>query len=381
MGKKKEAKNTLNYSKGSGLNVRLRGKKLSGGKISLYLDYYQGFHKDIETNKIKVNRKIEYLKIYLKETPQTPDERTSNNTCLILAQNIRDKREKEIQHNAEGFVSPDKKKVNFFDYCDTYEATYKKKDIRMIEGAIREFKKYTNETFLKPNQIDSKLIKGFKDYLINKFNGETPHSYFARFKKILTAATDEGYFLKNPSDKITCSTDKNRIPKEILLVDDIIKLSETPIHNPEIKRGFLFCLNTGLRYVDIKDLKFEHIQNNQIRKKQLKTGSDVIIDLNINALNLLGEIGEPGSYVFNLPSLTGCLKSLKVWAKNAGINRNITWHSARHSFATILLMNKTDIKTVSSLLGHSKLEHTQKYTHVIDSLKKEAVNSLPEMNF
>jgi integrase/recombinase XerD len=84
--------------------------------------------------------------------------------------------------------------------------------------------------------------------------------------------------------------------------------------------------------------------------------------------------------VFILPTLTGCLKTLKIWTKKAGITKNITWHSARHSFGTILLMNKTDIKTVSSLLGHSKLEHTQKYTHLIDELKKVAVDTMPELN-
>ena len=138
-------------------------------------------------------------------------------------------------------------------------------------------------------------------------------------------------------------------------------------------------MNTGLRYVDIITLQYKHIQNDRIIKSQQKVGKLVYIDLNESALKLLGKIGKPEENVFNLPSDTTCRKDLKDWAIAAGIPKKITWHSARHSFATILLMNNNNIKTVSNLLGHSKLEHTQKYTHVVDELKKKAVEGLPSI--
>lgn len=365
----------LNFTPGKSLIVRLRGKLLANKNISLYLDYYQGY--SIVEGKIKTNRKIEYLKIYLIENPKTPQERQKNDENLSLAQDIRSNRESDIKHNAEGLIAPYKKKINFFDYCTSYIENYQKKDLRMIKLAVKEFKEYTKETYLTPAHIDQTKVKGFKDHLINKFNGETPNSVFARFKKILTAATDEGLFTQSPGREITCKAPTG-IPKEILSPDEVIQLYNTDCPNAEIKRAFLFCLNTGLRFVDVNDLYFRHISNNQLRKQQQKTGREVTIDLNNNAIKLIGKIGNPDEKVFNLPSLTGCLKTLKKWAIKAGINRNITWHSARHSFATILLINNTDIKTVGNLLGHSKLEHTQKYTHVVDALKKKAVNSLPD---
>jgi len=126
-------------------------------------------------------------------------------------------------------------------------------------------------------------------------------------------------------------------------------------------------------------LKYKHITNGLIKKPQQKTGREVSIDLNNTAINLIGKMGQPDEFIFNLPSFNGCIKTLRNWAKKAGINKKITWHSARHSFATILLMNKTDIKTVGSLLGHSKIEHTQKYTHIVNELKAQAVKSLPDI--
>lgn len=378
MGKKEISKQQIiNYSQGKNLIVRLRGKRLANNNISLYLDYYKGYTQ--HDGKTKTFRKIEYLKLYLINNPQTSKDRQANDENLSLAQSIRNMRESDIKHNAAGLVSPLKKKINFFDYCDDFINNYQKKDIKMVVLAVRQFREYANEPYLTPLNIDFETVKGFRDYLLNKFNGETPHSVFARFKKILKAATNQGLFTKNPGENIICPAPKG-IPKEILSPDEIIKMYKADCPNPEIKRAFLFCLNTGLRFVDVNDLYFRHISNSQIRKKQLKTGADVIIDLNNNAVKLLGTIGKPDEKVFILPSLTGCLKTVKKWAKNAGIDRNITWHSARHSFATILLINQTDIKTVSNLLGHSNLEHTQKYTHIVDALKKKAVETMPKFD-
>jgi site-specific recombinase XerD len=75
-----------------------------------------------------------------------------------------------------------------------------------------------------------------------------------------------------------------------------------------------------------------------------------------------------------------CLKALNRWVKRAGINKHITWHCARHSFAVNILNNGANIKTVASLLGHSGLRHTEKYTRAVDSLKQQAIASLPALN-
>ena len=59
----------------------------------------------------------------------------------------------------------------------------------------------------------------------------------------------------------------------------------------------------------------------------------------------------------------------------------ILFHCFRHSFAVNILNNGANIKTVASLLGHSGLKHTEKYTRAVDKLKEEAINSLPELKF
>lgn len=99
-------------------------------------------------------------------------------------------------------------------------------------------------------------------------------------------------------------------------------------------------------------------------------------------LKLMGEPenGDKNQLIFPLPSHTMCLKALRHWTARAGIEKHITWHCARHSFAVNLLNNGANIKTVASLLGHAGLKHTEKYTRAVDSLKREAIDYLPDIS-
>ena len=136
-----------------------------------------------------------------------------------------------------------------------------------------------------------------------------------------------------------------------------------------------------------KDLTFANVDfaNKLLKFEQNKTkghsaNSGVIIPLNDGLLRLIGEPTESqskDSLIFPLPSYEMCLKALKRWVKRAGIDKHISWHCARHSFAVNILNNGANIKTVASLLGHSGLKHTEKYTRAIDRLKEDAINSLP----
>lgn len=125
-------------------------------------------------------------------------------------------------------------------------------------------------------------------------------------------------------------------------------------------------------------LKFE-----QNKTKGHSVNSGVVIPLDETHFKLIGEPSEPDNraeIIFPLPSYEMCLKALKHWVKRAGINKHISWHCARHSFAVAILNNGANIKTVASLLGHSGLKHTEKYTRAVDSLKQQAIDSLPALN-
>lgn len=364
-------------------NVTLREKPLANGNISLYLDIYR--------DGVRVK---EYLKLYIVAKPKDKDERAANKETLRLAEEIRAARQSELNHAAFGLISPVKQRVHLYDYFEKYIEAYTKKDIRMITGAFERFKDFMAQEYphrkeqIRFDELTPEMIKGFVEYLQSRSRGEGALGYYQRFKKVINSAVEKNIIHKSPCTGIRCIVDENSLKKDVLSVEEIQQLAQTPYQNTELRRAFLFCLYAGLRYCDVVDLKYSNVDysGKRIRFEQDKTkghskNSVVVIPLSQTLLSFIGPKPEKDDYIFHLPSHTGCLKALRTWVARAGIDKHITWHCARHSLAVNLLGEyHVDIKTVASLLGHSGLKHTEKYTRAVDALKEKAINSLPEIN-
>ncbi len=406
-------------------NPKLEQRLLKDGRISLYLEFYLGRQSEpvldefgepvlYESGKmagkpkyrVKHIRRKETLPYYLIAKPRTPIEREENNRILELAKTIRYKREEEMKESNEGYRLKKNKNINFLDYFQSYINRYTKKDIRMMQIALSRFKDFLNDTpeynyytqRITPQQITRDMVIDFTEYLQSRSVGEGAKSIFARFKKVYKCCGNDynfNYtkpFTKDNGKTISIKIDDKQLRKEILSPEEMQKLASTHYdnENPNIRRAFLFCLLTGMRYCDVKDLTFKNIDfaNKLLIFEQNKTkghsaNSGVVIPLNDGLLKLIGEPTKPDNraeVVFPLPSYEMCLKAVKRWVKRAGINKHISWHCARHSFAVNILNNGANIKTVASLLGHSGLKHTEKYTRAIDSLKQDAINSQPTLN-
>lgn len=387
-----------------GDNPKLAKKLYKDGNFGLYLDYYLGrmYVLDAKTGELKnkVQRKRESLKLYLYANPRTPIEREQNRQTWELAKKIRFEKEQEFKETATGYRIKRDTNINFLNYFQSYIKDYTKKDVKMIILAYRRFKDFLTDTpeynkfklFIKPSNINKDMIVAFKEYLQSRSKGEGARSIFARFKKVVKHAYEHDIFLKNPCDGVTIKTDENILAKEVLSIEEIKQLLETENKtiNPNIRRAFIFCLYTGLRFCDVRDLTFANVDNanklltfEQNKTKGHSANSGVVIPLNDALLNVIGTPTNKDNRderIFLLPSYEMCLKSLKRWVKSAGIEKHISWHCARHSFAVNILNSGANIKTVSSLLGHSGLKCTEKYTRVVDKLKEDAINSLPTFN-
>lgn len=396
--------NTYMISTDTGDNPKLGAKVLSDGKESLFLDYYFGYTKEINerTGKevVKVDRKREYLKLYLWQAPRTPIERQQNKEILELAKKIRFERGQDLLESVEGYRLKKDRDINFLDYFQSYIDKYTKKDYRMIVIALKRFRDFLHDTpeynkfekRIKPEQITKDIVEAYTEYLQSRSVGEGAKSIYARFKKVIKYAVEHDVISKNPCNGIVIKVDEQILKKEVLSPEEIQRLIATHYdnENPNIRRAFIFCLYCGLRYCDVKDLTFANVDysNKLLKFEQNKTkghsaNSGVIIPLNDGILSLIGKPISPNNRdeaIFPLPSYEMCLKALKRWVRRAGIDKHISWHCARHSFAVNILNNGANIKTVASLLGHSGLKHTEKYTRAIDSLKQEAINSLPKLN-
>lgn len=385
-------------------NPKLMERTLSDGRISLYLEYYLGRTQwtDEETGEKKVRheRKKEVLNLYLINKPRKEIDKTNNKETLQLAHEIRFEREQELKNRTLGYRL-EKKKMNFLDYYQRYIDRYSKKDIRTLKAALDEFIKFIRSehpgfgTMITPSVITDDLMTEFVEYLQDKHEGEGARTYYMRFKKVVKAAYKEGIFKSFPGEHVVCKIDDQVLRKDVLSAEEVTKLISTHYRgeNPEIRRAFTFTLYTGVRLVDTRELTYHNIDysNKRLSFEQSKTagrssGSGVVIPLNDQLLRLIGKPPVDDeknplldSKIFILPSHVMLHKALKHWTAKAGIAKHLTWHCGRHTFATLILSNGSNIKTVASLLGHSGLEHTQKYVRAVDSLKEAAINSLPQL--
>lgn len=413
------ADNTYLIEGNSGDNPKLMGRALSDGRDSLYLEFYFGKVEATSKNGTtyqKNDRRNEILGLYLWQAPRTPLERQQNKETLEIAKRIRFERGQELLERAEGYRLKKDKDIDFLAWMWAYYEAYTKADKRHIkrayncfvdylidpddkftskpdwtkeerEKAAKEKAKRTRGLKIKPQQLTKDMITGFIEYLQKRFKGEGAHTLYARFKKIIKAAVEDDIIRKNPCSGVVIKIDSNALKKDVLSIDEVQRLIATHYEgeSTNIRRAFIFCLYSGLRWCDVKDLTFANVDysNRLLRFEQAKTKghsstSGVVIPLNDGLLDLIGK-GERDALIFPLPSHTMCLKALRHWVKRAGIDKHITWHCARHSFAVNILNNGANIKTVASLLGHSGLKHTEKYTRAVDSLKEAAINSLPEL--
>lgn len=400
-------------------NPRLEQRELSDGQISLYLEYYLGRQSEPVLNeagepilyqsgkmaglpkyKVKHIRRKENLNLYLVANPKTPFDKNQNKETLQLAKKIRFEREQELLENKDGYRLRKDRQIDFLQYFQAYIDNYTKKDKRMLKIALQRFKDFLTETpeyshflkGLKPEQMSKDMMVLFTEYLQSRSVGEGAKSIYQRFKKVIKYAIDHDDMTKNPCNGVTIKIDDQILRKDVLSLDEEKALISTHYkgENPNIRRAFILCLYCGLRFCDVKDLTFANVDysNRLLKFEQNKTkghsaNSGVIIPLNDGLLKLIGEPTDEqskDSLIFQLPSYEMCLKALKRWVKRAGIEKHISWHCARHSFAVNILNNGANIKTVASLLGHSGLKHTEKYTRAVDELKQQAINSLPALN-
>lgn len=360
--------------------IRLRMKDLSNGNKSLYLDIYRDG-----------KRSYEYLKMYI--VPETDENsRRQNQATLVAANKIKADRIIELTNGEAGIKqTKDEPKIYLLDWMQTYkenQAKRGKKDGAQIVTAINILKMYAGEK-VTMDMIDKPFCQGYIDYLLTEYkpNGKlvmhsTAHNYYRVVNGALNAAVREDIIKINPFTRIG-SSDKIHKPeskREYMTVDEVRKLIATPMQNEEVKAAYLFSCFCGLRISDITALKWENVyqdgEQTRLEVVMQKTKAPIYLPLSPEALRWMPERGDKGpkDKVFNIPSSTAVNVLIKPWAKAAGINKHFTFHTARHTFATMMLTLGADLYTTSKLLGHTDVRMTQVYAKIVNRKKDEAVN-------
>jgi integrase len=345
------------------MSVKIREKR---GK--LYLDIYQSGKRTWESLHLALTK-----------------DKEQNRELMRLADICRSQRESQLLAGAWNIQDPVAGKIKLVAYLEKFAEAYSGKGI--VKSCIYQIKKYGNSETVLLSQITPRWFESFQKYLLNEagISQTTAANYSKILRVALKKAVAANIITRNPADEIE-RIRETEADLVFLNIDELQRLADTKIDggNAEIRRAFLFACYTGLRISDLETITWGQLETNpmQIVKRQIKNRMPVYVPLSESAKKLIGERGDhgPDEKVFELSNkkVSGNI-ALKRWAKDAGINKKTSWHTARRTFATLALESHVDIYTIAKLLGHSSITQVAKYAKVTNRLRRNAVAALPEI--
>jgi integrase len=402
------------------MKVTLRSKPISKGRQALYLDFYPPIS-HTETGKLTrrqflelyVNNEIEYEEqSYCNEKgePQkklvpilgknnqpkkaklSSIDKEHNKRTIALAENIKAQRQLQIQDEDYGFLKKGNGNTDFLSYFKKLADHHKNKSTGDRNNWVSVYNylyQFTNGSCLSKGITESLCIE-FKEYLQSSLTfvetkkqlaNNSAVGYFNIFKRVVKTAFREK-LLPEDFAKYIPGIKKTETRREYLTYEELRLLATKDCDLPTLKKAALFSALTGLRYSDIEKLKWSEIQGDEkdgylIHFTQKKTKGVETLPISKEAFNIVGPCGEADAKVFPKMLYSAWQnQKLQEWAYKAGIYRKITFHSFRHTFATLQLTLGTDIYTVSKMLGHRDLHTTQAYAKIIDKTKREAAERI-----
>ena len=359
--------------------VTLRTRPLKNWMLSYYLDYYPGY-RDQETMK---TIRHEGLNIYIYANPKNERERNFNATMSEKAEAIRCRRFASIVNDRYDFFDWHKLKADFLEY---YRKQLRKHDQKW-EFVYHHFYNFVHGkcTF---EEIDIDLCNKFREYLLNakqlrrdgRISKNSASGYWSTFRGLLKILYCNRLIKTNINDFLD-KIETEDTPKDYLSVEELYKLAETPCKKPILKTAALFSCLTSLRISDILSLQWHEIVDFAAGGKCVhtitqKTKTEDIIPISDEALQLIGYSPEKTGLVFKGLKRSWTQHPMKEWIREAGITKNITFHSYRRTYATLQGAAGTDIRTIQSNMAHKSITTTQRYMKVVDSNKREASNRI-----
>ena len=374
------------------INVTLRKRKLPSGKITLYLDFFP----PVYNPKTHKHYRREYLSLYLVPKPKNNVDKAMNSENLFKAEIICANRFNELNkpqiYNPFEMEQLRLKEIgekSFLQYLKLIAEDKTGNNGEIWTYAIVHFENFLKNEDILIQDIDVTVIEDFREYLLkakcirkkDKFLAQnTALTYFNKIKATLRKAYKKGLLQTDVNAAIE-SIKEQESQRNFLTMEEALRLFKTPCKKEIVKRVSLFSLLTGMRYSDISKLTWEEVQYSKqegyyIRFKQQKTDRPVTLPISQEAFEFLGEQRMNHGKIFLNLKKWDFDRLIPIWIKDAAIEKHITFHCFRHTYATLQMAAGTDIFTVSKMLGHKNIKTTQIYTKIIDEKKRETTNKI-----
>lgn len=308
-----------------------------------------------------------------------------------LAEQLYQRRQAEIHLSRKGLVKDEAMPLAKYAETLTKERDGKDHVVRLLPY-LREF--FADREL---RAVDYRACEAFQAYLSGKavsgrtgksLSAKTVKHYFAALAFLLNEAVRDRYLERSPA----ISVRRVKVPEKVVIAltaEELETLWDFPMNFPKgeaVKTAFFVAVNTGLRLGDIRSLAWGDIQTDpdgwRLVKAQDKTGNRITIPLNNNVQDLLRPRFSlsPSILVFPEFQLTvNPARDIGAWAKAAGLTKRVTFHTARHTFGTLVSQAGGEALVVQNLMGHTTRAMTEHYTQAAGGAARELVDSLPRL--
>lgn len=257
--------------------------------------------------------------------------------------------------------------------------------IKAYKKTLKKLQKFRNKIMFA--DITGELIESFDKHLVGVYNNKinTRWAHHKDIKKFLRKAKKRGIRFVWPYEDFkvekAAGTKTSLNHTEIMMLIGLFTEDCLPGHLQSTLRRFLFSfMCCGLRFSDTNRIGWEHVENSIISiipQKTERHSKRLIIPLIEEAYGYIENNTGVGRF-FPTITETTINRNLKEVARIAGIKKRISFHMARHTFATTFLDNGGKVEVLQHLLGHSKLESTMVYYHITESRKRESMGVFDE---
>jgi integrase len=400
------------------IKVKLREKRISGNRQSLYLDFYPAIPHP-ETGK---PTRREFLGLYIpipvkhkKRKDKNGNEKlipvydnnpiqntlieTGIENILQRAEQIRQKRENYLNkpeiytgYEKEQLKIKEQGEQNFVAYFKSLADKRKASNHDNWVSAYKYLETFT-KGILKFADLNEKFCNEFKEYLLttksNKRSKTTlaqnsAVSYFNKLKATLKQAYKDGYLSSDLNAKIECIEPQETI-SQTLTIEELNKLVKAECKYPLLKNYVLFSALTGMAFKEMQNLNWGQVEVSEtfgirIKMRRQKTGKPYLINISEQAYSLMGERKEPTDKVFEGINNRDRYYFFPLWLAENGIKKEMTFHDLRHTYGCLQIDAGTDIYTLQGNMGHSTPRQSMMYGKISDQRKRKAADKI-KLNF
>lgn len=386
------------------VKVSVYKRKLKTGRTALYLKYYD-----------KGKRTLESLDM----SYAASDSKEFKQKLLDIAEEKRTKEQLRIFETGTFVESNAKAEGSFIEYFQKFtdkrnpnngnSEPIKRKSKKQKESdekkssssyynyksALKNIKEFVKEKYKKNDitiaEINKDFIEDF-NYYLEHTKGKSKNTvveYYSKLRAVINSLEKSKLIKENPLKYLDVKPKTERPAIVYLTIDEVQKLWETPPpnNNEDYKDAFIFCcFCNGLRFSDVSKLRFSDIHGNYLHFQQTKTHQYEYFPIHETAMQIINKkkkqqkIFNPDKKIFDLPTNFTINKFLRKWVRNAGINKDVTFHVSRHTFGTLSIANDVDIYVLSKMMGHKDVKTTQIYAKVLGKNLMEGINKLPKLS-